>query len=101
MCQKSVLNLQGSFKLITIYVKNIIRKHDNFQFVKVLAKIGAKAARLIATEFDPPSMSRIQLVWTHFQGTQGDEDDDDDDDDGDEDKYDDHCDEDEDHNTAT
>ena len=89
MCQKSVLNLQGSFKLITIYVKNIIRKHDNFQFVKVLEKIGAKAARLIATEFDPPSMSRIQLVWTHFQGTQGDEDDDDDDDDNDDDDCDD------------
>ena len=42
--------------------------HFEFQFVKVLAEVSVKAARIFTAELGPPSMSRVQLVWTHFQG---------------------------------
>ena len=63
-----------------------------FQFVEVLAEVCVKAARIFAAELGSPSMSRIQLVRTHFQGggqheddEDGDEDSADDDDDDDDD----------------
>ena len=40
----------------------------HFQFVKVPAKVSVEAARIFTAELCPSSMSRIQLLWTHFQG---------------------------------
>ena len=44
----------------------------HFQFVKVPAKVSVEAARIFTAELCPSSMSRIQLLWTHFQGGDGD-----------------------------
>ena len=48
-----------------------------FQFVEVLAEVCVKAARIFAAELGSPSVSRIQLVRTHFQGGGQHEDDED------------------------
>ena len=40
----------------------------HFQFVKVPAKVSVETARIFTAELCPSSMSRIQLLWTHFQG---------------------------------
>ena len=52
-----------------------------FQFVEVLAEVCVKAARIFAAELGSPSVSRIQLVRTHFQGGGQHEDDEDGDED--------------------